>query len=295
MRRDPIFYSLFQRRPQLLFELTGLTPENAQGYRFDSVAVKEPKFEIDGVFLPPEDSPGTIYFAEVQFQPDPCLYERLFAESHLYFYRSQGRYLDWQAVLIYPTRATEQENLHPHRSLLNGDQVHRVYLDELGDARGLPVPIAAAVLTIVEEATAAEVACDILARAQSDEFTDLQRRDIIDIVTAIIMYKFTNLNQAEVKEMLGLNLTEEPRAIREAKAEGRDTGLEEGRKEGREEGAIGIVMHLLSRRLGQDIPIEMTEQLAQLPLASLTDLSEALFDFTTLTDLQTWLSGHPSA
>jgi hypothetical protein len=31
MRRDPIFYSLFQRRPQLLFELTGLTPENAQG------------------------------------------------------------------------------------------------------------------------------------------------------------------------------------------------------------------------------------------------------------------------
>jgi predicted transposase/invertase (TIGR01784 family) len=280
MRRDPIFYSLFQRRPQLLFELTGSTPENAQGYRFDSVAIKEPKFEIDGVFLPPEDTPGTIFFVEVQFQPDPCLYERLFAESFLYFYRSQGRYLDWQAVLIYPTRATEQANLQPHRSLLNGDQVHRVYLDELGDARSLPVPIAAAVLTIVEEATATEVARDILARAQTEEFSDPQRRDIIDIVTAIIMYKFTNLNQTEVKEMLGLNLTEEPRAIREAKAEGR------------EEGAIGIVMHLLSRRLGQNIPSEIAQQLAQLPLTSITDLSEALFDFTTLTDLQTWLDHH---
>jgi predicted transposase/invertase (TIGR01784 family) len=291
MRRDPIFYSLFQRRPQLLFELTGLSPENAQGYRFDSVAVKEPKFEIDGVFLPPEDSPGTIFFVEVQFQPDPCLYERLFAESALYFYRSQGRYLDWQAVLIYPTRATEQANLHPHRSLLNGDQVHRVYLDELGDARSLPVPIAAAVLTIVEEADAAAVARDILERAQSEEYSDPQRRDIIDIVTATIMYKFTHLNQTEVKEMLGLNLTDDPRAIREAKEEGRETG----REEGREEGAIGIVMHQLSRRLGQDIPSELAEQLAQLPLVSITALSDALFDFTTLADLQTWLSGHPRA
>ncbi len=28
-----------------------IPPENADSYRFDSVAVKEPKFEIDGVFL----------------------------------------------------------------------------------------------------------------------------------------------------------------------------------------------------------------------------------------------------
>jgi predicted transposase/invertase (TIGR01784 family) len=290
MRRDPIFYSLFQRRPQLLFELTGLSPENAQGYRFDSVAVKEPKFEIDGVFLPPESSRGPIFFVEVQFQPDPYLYERLFAESLLYFYRSQGQYRDWQAVLIYPTRATEQENLHPHRSLLSGDQVHRVYLDELGDARSLSVPIAAAVLTIVEEADAAEVARDILERAQSDEYSDPQRRDIIDIVTAIVMYKFTNLNQAEVKAMLGLNLTEVPRAIREAKEEGRETG----REEGREEGAIGIVTHQLSCRLGQEIPDDIAQQLGQLPLASITDLSEALFEFSSLADLQRWLSGHPT-
>ncbi len=31
-------------------------------YRFDSVAVKEPRFEIDGVFLPPESEPGIVYF-----------------------------------------------------------------------------------------------------------------------------------------------------------------------------------------------------------------------------------------
>ncbi len=71
MRRDSIFYKLFQQSSNLLFELLTNTPANADDYKFDSVAVKEPKFEIDGVFLPPENqSPGVVYFCEVQFQKD---------------------------------------------------------------------------------------------------------------------------------------------------------------------------------------------------------------------------------
>jgi predicted transposase YdaD len=67
MRRDPIFYQMFQRSPTLLFDLIGQQPSNADEYRFDAVAVKEPKFEIDGVFLPPEsDESGVIYFCEIQ-------------------------------------------------------------------------------------------------------------------------------------------------------------------------------------------------------------------------------------
>ncbi len=81
MRRDSIFYQLFQQFPVLLFELLDTQPENAANYRFDSVGVKEPKFEIDGVFLPPEtDEAGVVYFCEVQFQKDERLYERLFGE-----------------------------------------------------------------------------------------------------------------------------------------------------------------------------------------------------------------------
>ncbi len=63
MRRDSIFYKLFQQSPSLLFELLTNPPINAGEYRFDSVAVKEPKFEIDGVFLPPQSqTPGVVYF-----------------------------------------------------------------------------------------------------------------------------------------------------------------------------------------------------------------------------------------
>jgi predicted transposase YdaD len=129
MRRDSIFYALFQQSPALLFELLDTPPANAQNYRFDCVAVKEPKFEIDGVFLPPEgDSPGVVYFCEVQFQKDPQLYERLFGEAFLYFYRNRDRFSDWQAVVIYPSRSLEQNRTHPYQDLLNGERVHRVYL-----------------------------------------------------------------------------------------------------------------------------------------------------------------------
>jgi len=60
MRRDSILYKLFQLFPKSLFELLPDPPENAEGYRFDSVTVKEPRFEIDGVILPSEGEPGTV-------------------------------------------------------------------------------------------------------------------------------------------------------------------------------------------------------------------------------------------
>jgi predicted transposase/invertase (TIGR01784 family) len=143
MRRDSIFYAVFQRSPNLLFELLDVAPDSAERYRFESVAVKEPKFEIDGVFLPPSSAtPGVVYFCEVQFQKDEKLYERLFAESFLYFYRNRALFSDWEAVVIYPSRSIEQTNARPYGDLLNGDRVHRVYLDELGDIAQLPLGVA---------------------------------------------------------------------------------------------------------------------------------------------------------
>ena len=165
MRRDSIFYKLFQQSPRLIFELLTNPPANADAYRFDSVAVKEPKFEIDGVFLPPETETGVVYFCEVQFQKDEQLYERVFAETSLYFYRNRVRFSDWQAVIIYPNRSIEQSDIYPHRSLLNGGQVDRVYLDELGDIRSLPLWVALMVLTTVDEELAPQEARYLLERS----------------------------------------------------------------------------------------------------------------------------------
>jgi len=280
MRRDSIFYKLFQQSPTLLFELLTDSPINAQAYRFDSVAVKEPKFEIDGVFLPPENAgAGIVYFCEVQFQKDEQLYERVFAESSLYFYRNRARFSDWQAVIIYPSRGIEQNDIHPHRTLLNGNQVHRVYLDELGDIRQLPLWVALMVLTTVAEEQAPQEARYLLERS-SVEQSETASRVIIEMITTIMVYKFEQLSQRDVEKMLGITL-QQTRVYREIK--------EEGRSEGRQEEAANLVIRQLTKRFRQEFSEEIRSSVSNLPLPVLEDLSEALLDFTSVADLQAWL------
>jgi predicted transposase/invertase (TIGR01784 family) len=256
MRRDSIFYALFQRSPSLLFELLENPPESSQQYRFESVAVKEPRFEIDGVFLPPQaETPGTVFFAEVQMQKDEQLYERLFGESFLYFYRNREYYSDWQAVVIYPSRATEQSNSHPYRALLNSDQMHPVYLDELGEIEALPLGIAAMVLTIVEDAIAPEKARMLIGRAKQEATPSTAQQGIIEMISTIMVYRFTKLSRQEIDIMLGTKL-EDTRVYREA----------------REEERQAIALNLLQ----QGFPIEAIAQATGLTLEQLQQLQSQL-------------------
>jgi predicted transposase/invertase (TIGR01784 family) len=277
MRRDTIFYALFQQSPGLLFDLLAEKPPNAGAYRFDSVAVKEPKFEIDGVFLPPED-PGVVYFCEVQFQKDEQLYERLFGESFLYFYRNRERFTDWQAVVIYPSRGTEQEVTHPYQDLLEGERFHWVYLDELGEIEALPLGVALMALTTVDERDTPGVARSLLARAQQ-ELPDASR-GIIEMLTTIVVYKFTHLTRREAEAMLGINL-QETRFYQEAK--------EEGREAGREEGGRSLAIRLLQRRVGSLTEALLTK-IEGLPPEQVEELAEAIPTFATIADLESWLA-----
>lgn len=282
MRRDSIFYKLFQTNPALLFELLTNPPENANQYRFDSVAVKEPRFEIDGVFLPPEnDSLDVVYFCEVQFQKDERLYERVFAESLLYFYRNRQRFSNWVAVIIYPNRNTEQNDTTPYDNLLNSDQVYRVYLEELGNIRDLPLEIAVMLLTTVEEKQAPQEARYLLQRIQ-EETPPASTQGIIELVTTIVMYKFDKLSQTEVEEMLGITL-KETQVYREIK--------QEGREEGREEGQKSLLLRLLTRKVGE-LSSEVRQNIDNLSIEQLENLGEALLDFSSMADLENWLKTH---
>ncbi len=296
MRRDSIFYKLFQQSPTLLFELLTNIPENADEYRFDSVAVKEPKFEIDGVFLPPEsESPGVVYFCEVQFQKDERLYERVFAESYLYFYRNRDRFSDLQVVIIYPSRSLEQSDIRPYQSQLNSPQVNRIYLDELGDIRQLPVWVALMVLTTLEDEQATQEARYLLARNRKQE-TQVGNRAIIELITTIMVYKFDNKSQREVEEMLGITLKEtrvyreiKEEGIKEGEQRGEQRGREQGREQGREAEAFSLILRLLTRRLGE-FPQDIRQQIEILTLEELENLGEALLDFTSMADLQAWFN-----
>jgi predicted transposase YdaD len=214
----------------------------------------------------------------------------------LYFYRNRDRFSDWQTVIIYPSRSTEQSKIHPYEGLLNSDRVHRIYLSELGNIRQLPIWVALMVLTTVDENQAPAEARYLLQRNVDQSSS----RAIIEMVTTIMVYKFEELSQQEVETMLGITL-QETRVYREIKAkgvkqgrvqglmQGRKQGSTQGRKQGREQEAVNLVVRQLTKRFG-DLSEEIRVTISGLPLTVLEDLSEALLDFSNLADLQAWLN-----
>jgi len=61
-----------------------------------------------------------------------------------------------------------------------------------------------------------------------------------------------------------------------------------GKQEGREEEAIGLLLRLLNRRFGELEP-SLTEQIQALDVSELEALAEALLDFATVADWESWL------
>jgi predicted transposase/invertase (TIGR01784 family) len=275
MRRDTIFYQLFRQSPTLLFDLID-RPDNADEYVFDSIEVKETSFRIDGVFMPPNRS-GIIYFAEVQFQLDELLYERMLSEISIFAYRQRDRFFDWQAVVIYPSRSIEQSRRELVREFLASGRIVPIYLDELVTSAELPIGLGLMVLTTLEGDAAKNEARRLITLAQGS-------RAIIETVSTIIVYKFTNLTRDEVDAMLEITL-QQTRVYQDAKAEGEAIG--EARGEAR------VIMRQLNYRLGS-VPVQVSAQIQQLTVPQLEDFGEALLDLTTLADVEMWLAQHSS-
>ena len=271
MRRDPIFYQLFVQSPILLFDLIPYPPKNAQQYIFDAIEVKETAFRMDGVFISPDPS-GIIYFCEVQFQADELLYERMLAEISIYAYRHRDLFFDWQAVVIYPSRSIEQSRREIVRELLASGRITRVYLDELGGEE-LSTGLGLMMLTTLEGDEAKAEARRLIGQAQGS-------RDIINLVSTSVLYKFNTLSRDEVDLMLGIEL-QQTRVYQEASAEGEVRGrTNEGRS---------LVLKLLTRKLG-NISREIQAQVNSLTLDRVESLGEDLLDFTQMEDLNSWLA-----
>jgi len=69
--------------------------------------------------------------------------------------------------------------------------------------------------------------------------------------------------------------------------QGRQEGLQEGRQEGKED----LVIRQIRRRFGE-VTATVTKRMDRLSAEQLNELGEALFDFTSIADLEQWLAGH---
>ena len=78
---------------------------------------------------------------------------------------------------------------------------------------------------------------------------------------------------------------------REGLLEGKREGLLEGKREGKQEEGSSIIIRQLTRRFGS-VDDQLQQGIKKLSVAQLEELSEALLDFETVTDVAVWLTEH---
>ncbi len=284
MKTDSIFYRIFQTAPEVFFELLGQSPDLAQSYVFRSVEVKQLAFRIDGVFLPEPDAPDqTVWFVEVQFQKDPHFYHRFFAEIFLFF-DQYPQTVNWKAVVLFAKRSIEPEQTQLFRTLLESDQVQRVYLEDSLDRPTESLGIGLLQLIVAKQDAVGVQTQALIAKVRMLPQTDPEIQRIIELIETVMLYKFPNLSREEIEHMFSLSELKQTRVYQEALEEGR----QEGRQEGQREEGLSFVLRLLNRRLGSMGP-EVEAQVRGLSLHQLESLGEAVLDFGDIADLQNWL------
>jgi predicted transposase/invertase (TIGR01784 family) len=295
LKTDSVFYRIFQASPGILFELLGQSPELAQGYSFESVEIKQVAFRLDGVLLPALDAPDqTVWFIETQMQDDLEFYHRFFAQIHLYLKLHPKTY-DWQSIVIFTSHNIEPKNLRLHRTLINSEQVHRVYLEDFSNTSTESIGIGLMQLIIADTMNAISKAKDLLSKTEPLSKTDAKFSAIMELIETIIVYKFPSLSREEIEKMLGLSELRQTKVYQEALEEGREEGIVMGEQRGEQSGAVkearSLILRQLARRVGS-IPATLETQVQALDLPRLEALGEALLDFSAVGDLTEWLRGN---
>ena len=283
MHTDTIFYQIFLTFHTLLFELLGQPPENAAGYQFTSVEVKEKAFRFDGIFMPnSEEKP--IYFVEVQFQNKPEFYWELITEINIYLNQYKPEQ-DWQAVALFAKRSLDVEKLTNYQQeLVNSGRIKRIYLDEIPSGS---IGMGLIELIVSKENQSQELVKTLMARTKTEVSNDSERQGIIELLESVLMSKFSQLSRQEIEAMFLVSDIKQTRVYQEAKQEGE----QEGRQEGRQEGEKNLLLRILSKRFGK-LNDSYIESINSLRIAQLEDLGEALLDFGDINDLEQWLKSH---
>ena len=279
MKTDSIFYRIFLDYPRSFFDLIGEVSAQEDNYKFSSIEVKQLSFRLDGLFLPTqENSNQPLYLVEVQFQPDEDLYYRLFSEFFLFLKYYKPPY-PWQMVVIYHSRKIEREQSIHFWNLLNLEEVSIIYLDELGEEAKNSLGIGMINLVVESEEKSVPQAKKLIEKAQNQLRDEGIKRQLIDLIESIIVYKFPQKSREEIEAMFELADLKKTKVYQEALGEGE------------QKGEVKLVLMLLNTRF-QDLSPALTEQIQGLSTEQLENLAKALLNFGSEGDLRQWLEQH---
>ncbi|MFM8332294.1 MAG: DUF2887 domain-containing protein [Candidatus Methylumidiphilus sp.] len=266
MKTDSLFYRLLQAQPTLAFELAGVDAPDASRYGFISQEIKQTAFRLDGIAEPPADRPDAPRgYIEAQFQADAGFYLRFVGEIllHLKQYPCQN---PWQAVVIYPTAATEC--LSPTTApLLALPNLHRVYLDKLALLDSTNPKLWLIALIVAEQAAIPPIVRKVQAHQQTGPTDGI---DWLDLLETILVYKLPKFSREEIQKMF--NFT--------------DVGLKETRfyQDVLTEGEATMLLRLLERKF-RPLPETARQRIAAADAETLLIWGERLLDAKSLDEV----------
>jgi len=188
-------------------------------------------------------------------------------------------------LLIYPSRSIEKKASIEFLPFLNLPQVHRIYLEDYQDRTDLSPSLEFIRLIASDNQQTISRTEDLAERLDKVDVEGL------DLIETILVYKLPHLSREEIKQMLSVYEVklQDTRFYQEVSAEGEQIGLQKGQQEE----CIKLLSRQLRRKFGVQSELETTLQsFPTYPLEKLEDLADALLDFNTMSDLETWLADH---
>ncbi len=113
-------------------------------------------------------------------------------------------------------------------------------------------------------------------------------REQSNLVAATSILAGLELEEQTIRQLMRSPVIRESTMYQSILREGRAEGLEQGLIQGRTAGEKALILKLLTLKLGTLSPY-ITAKVSALSLERLESLGEALLDFTSFRDLETWL------
>jgi len=250
VKTDSLFYRFFAECAGAFFELIGRPATDAERYRFDVIELKDTAVCVDGLYSPsPPDAREPAYFVEFQAQKSERVYSNILLKIALYL-EKVNPHQNWHAVVIYPNRSIEQENLYPYRGLLESGQMTRVYLDELP----LPPPnnIGLNVLRLLASKPKETIANAraLIPQVDASSMPAERRQMVIQLIETVVAYRWPKMSPGEIEAVLKVSDLRHTRVYQDA--------LKEGRVEGREQAALDVAQKMLAKKYSIEKIAEMT-------------------------------------
>ncbi len=159
---------------------------------------------------------------------------------------------------MFAKRSLEPIDTVNYQPLLDSPYVQRLYLDELEAGDGTLGVEMVKMVVEPEEDTKQNIR-QVVAQAQQIPDATL-RREIVELIEVILLYKFPRLSREEIEAMLGVSDIKQTKVYQEA--------LEEGRLERSIEVATEMLTHGMS--------VELVQQMTKLSRKAVLELQESI-------------------